>query len=720
MYEKRVKVFIAISLLLLGVGALRLMQMQLLADASVRDEITALKEQWGWSKQLKTLRGQILDRNGKVLATDTPEFQIAIDYQLTQFGDRRVIEAKRILAQENGTIRSLVDLLNEEDARLDDIRRITGDCTKFGATVEEIAAKINQMNNEIWNLRTFLAWLRNEPDPNIIAEYASRIDSIPLSIAKADFARRYPDPNERLKKIIRVDDIRDMYERRPLLELKTEDDIFAAQLEFMDINDVDIVPKGQREYPYGSVASQTIGWVGGATQDRDKALFEDDPLASYLEGEICGRRPGVEYVCEPILRGRRGERVYDIDRELIRQTETEFGRDVQLTLDIELQQQIEEHLTDPAQNANADANMAAVVIEVRSGDILALVSLPTFNCNRARYDYSDLLADRNQPLLNRAVAKHYLPGSSVKPIILIAAMETGVATPDRVISCPAAQAPRGWPNCWIWRESKAGHDWQWENSARNAIKGSCNVYFSHLANEVEPADLQRWLFTFGYGHPLPLACPLTEPNDPRQRQLRQVPGQIASKYVPPSAHIESLADLPPLQKRDRPLFGIGHGNLWATPLQVANSFATLARGGRAKPPRLFLKPESLAGVQAREPVDLHISDLTLQTVYDGMSAVVNEPGGTAYKEFNPRELALQGVKVLGKTGSTERPYDAWFAGFAEDQGGAKIAFAIIVEGGEHGSRDAAPLARDIVQLCVERGYVGSAVAMAPQPGEARN
>jgi len=720
MYEKRIRVFIAASLLLLGIGALRLVQMQLLADSSLRDEITALKQQGGRSKQFKTLRGQVLDRNGNVLATDTPRFQIAIDYQLTQFSDRRVINAKRILVEGNANPSDEYELYEEVLSRQEDIDRIILDCTKFGVTKEEILARIERMNDKIWNLRTFLAWYRSGPDPNLVAKYDGRINSIPLSEARADLQKRFPDPNQRRKLIIDVDDVRDMYEQQPLLELKTKDDIFAAQIEFMDINDVNIVPKGQREYPYGSVAAQTIGWVGGATQDRDKVLFKNDPLASYLEGEICGRRPGVEYVCEPILRGRRGELVQDIDGQLVRRTETEFGHDVQLTLDIELQRRIEEYLADPAQNANADANMAAVVIEIRSGDILALVSLPTFNCNRARYDYGKLVADPNHPLLNRAIAKHYLPGSAVKPIILIAGMETGVTTPDRIIHCRAEDAPRGWPNCHIWKQSHAGHDWQWENNARNAIKGSCNIYFSHVANDVEPNDLQRWLFSFGYGHRLPLASPLPDPNAALQRRLRQVPGQISSTFVAERTRIESLEDLPPLLKRDRPLFGIGHGNFWATPLQVANSFATLARGGLSTPPRLFLKPTVLAPEEVREPVDLQISNLTLQTLYDGMDAVVNEPGGTAYKEFRTSDLAQQGVKVLGKTGSTERPYNACFAGFAEDHEGAKVAVAIVVEGGAHGSSDAAPLARGIIDLCVEMGYVGAATSASPLPSNPSN
>ena len=95
-----------------------------------------------------------------------------------------------------------------------------------------------------------------------------------------------------------------------------------------------------------------------------------------------------------------------------------------------------------------------------------------------------------------------------------------------------------------------------------------------------------------------------------------------------------------------------------------------------------------------------------------MYAVVNEHGGTAYNAFAGSGLTQHGVKVYGKTGSTERPYHAWFAGFAEDREGAKIALAVVVEGGQHGGGDAGPLAREILQLCVEAGYLGDATTAA--------
>jgi cell division protein FtsI/penicillin-binding protein 2 len=151
------------------------------------------------------------------------------------------------------------------------------------------------------------------------------------------------------------------------VELKTGDDVSTAQLTFTELDDVDIVPTGRRYYPYRSAAAQTLGWVGQATQPRDVQVFADDPLASYLKGEVCGREDGVEYVCESILRGRRGEAVYDIDGQLIRESETEFGRDVQLTLDIKLQKQIEQRLIDPKVNPDyCKAPMGAVVASIRS------------------------------------------------------------------------------------------------------------------------------------------------------------------------------------------------------------------------------------------------------------------------------------------------------------------------------------------------------------------
>jgi len=709
MYEKRIKIFVILSAALLSLCLFRLTQMQLFPDSSLQIDIAELKR--GISRQLNTVRGKILDRNGKIIAADIPRFWLNINYELTCSMDERVRQAKKLRADRQHTQYAI----HNTGYEFEDLQRLINKCTHFGLERTDIETKISEINNQVWNLRRHLVWKRNFPDK--------------------DFDQAVPDANERLLLIAGVD-IAEIHKSFPLLELKTDDDIFTAQMEFMDTDAVEILPKNQRFYPYGSVAAQTIGWVGPATQQQDKKLFEDDRLTSYLEGEVCGREDGVEYVCETILRGRRGEEVYDIDQKLISQTETRFGKNMQLTIDIELQKKIENYLTDSAANPNYKAPVAAVVIDVATGDILALVSLPIFDLNRARFDYTTLANDPNKPLLNRAINKQYPPGSVVKPLILIAGLESGNITADEIISCPARKAPAGWPSCWLFNKYPwTGHDDMWQNYARNAIKGSCNIYFSRLADRIDPSVLQQWLFKFGYAHNSSLVARdslLVRVGD-RARDFRQAQGIISS--TSPKGEILRFEQIPPLEKAERRFFGIGQGNLRVTPLQVANAMAAIARSGVYKSPRLFIAldnpsderrlsavastlrskataEDGLAKTEASNienpasSINLNISAETLAVVYDGMSAVVNEQGGTAYREFSHSGFAEQGVTVFGKTGSTEKPDHAWFAGFAKDDADRRLAIAVVVEGGQHGSADAAPLARDIIQFCIDAGYIG--------------
>ncbi len=695
MYNKRIKIFVIFSVLLLLVCLLRLTQMQLLPDSSLQDDIAELKRQRGLFRQLKTLRGRILDRKGRILAVDELRFQLCINYGLSSFLDEHVRQAKLLRttrqAQRAGANLTLSDVRKELKAKLEDLQQIIEKCTYFGLERADIENKIKTINDDIWNLREHLAWKRNCPNQ--------------------DFAQAVPDANGRLLLTAQVD-IAEMHKSWPLLELKTDDDIFAAQLEFMDVDGIQILPTAQRFYPFGSVAAQTIGWVG-SPQEVDRRLFAEDKLSSYLSGEVCGREDGVEYVCEAILRGRRGEVVYDIDRQLISRTETQFGKDISLTLDIELQKKIEDYLANCNLNANCKKPTAAVVIDVTTSDILALVSMPAFNLNRIRYDYDMIALDPNEPLRNRAINKQYPPGSVVKPLILIAGLESGKITPDEIISCPAKPAPKGWPSCWLYNKYPwMGHNDKWRNSARNAIKGSCNIYFSRLADRIDPSVLQQWLFKFGYGRQTPLGPPTRSSNhDSRftiheSRNLRQVQGIISSSI--PKGTILDFEQVLPLKGSERRYFGMGQGNLRATPLQAANAFATIARGGVLKQPRLFKEISNFEfRISNFQAVRLGISPQTLDIIRDGMSAVVNEPGGTAYKEFAYSGLAGQGITVYGKTGSTEKPDNAWFAGFATDSAGRSIVITLVIEGGQHGSSDAAPLARDIIQFCIEAGYIGS-------------
>jgi penicillin-binding protein 2 len=683
MYDKRIKIFVILIVALLLVCVLRLAQMQLLSGSFYSEEIAKLKLQKSRSLQLKTIRGKILDRRGRILASDEPRFRLCISYSLGSLLDERVRPTE-----------GAQDLKD----KLEDLQQIIEKCAQFkGAEPSEIRKQIRQLNDFIWNRRVFQAWRTSFPNSEALQNY-NDVTSIPLSEAISDFERGEPSGIRRLELVNKVD-IAEMHRSWPLLELETDDDIFTAQLEFIDISHVEILPRAHRVYPYGSVAAQTIGWVGLPQKD-DKELFANDVLSSYLDDEVCGREDGVEYVCETILRGRRGEVIYDIDRKMISRTPTHFGKDVSLTLDIELQQRIEKYLADCRLNPNCRAPIAVVVIEVATGDILALVSTPVFDLNRARYDYPDFARDPNEPLRNRAVNKQYPPGSVVKPLILVAGLESGKITQDEIISCPAQKAPKDWPSCWLYNRYGSGHDYRWENHARNAIKGSCNIYFSRLADRVEPLVLQQWLFKFGYGREIALARQGAGKSE-HSRDFRQAAGIISTR-TPPRNAVFGFEKFP-IERWERRFLGIGQGNLRVTPLQVANAMAAIARAGVYKPPRLFGGEPNDSEYDLAE---IDVSAGTLALIRDGMSAVVNEPGGTAYKEFAPSGLADQGVNVYGKTGSTENPDHAWFAGFADDDAGGSISLAVVVEGGEHGSQDAAPIARDVIQFCIEAAYIG--------------
>jgi len=712
MYDKRIKIFVILSAVLLLVCLLRLTQMQLLPSSSVQSDIEELKRQRGQSRQLKTVRGKILDRTGKkVLATDEPHFQLCINYKITCFMDDRVGQGRLLRAADKEDADAVAEAQKEMDVGLADLNQIINKCAQFKAVEpSEIKTEIQKINDFIWNQRTFQAWRRKFPNSEVLQNYDSRI-SIPIYEAIVDFEKKEPDPTERLRLVNKVD-ITEMHRPWPLLELKTDDDIFAAQLEFLNVEGIQILPEARRSYPYGSVAAHTIGWVGPVTlNEEDRGLFEDDKLSSYLSGEICGREDGVEYVCETILRGKRGEEVKDIDGQLTR-TDIQFGKDVTLTLDIELQQRIENYLTTYPHEPNCGPGMAAVVIDVGTGDILALVSMPLFDLNRVRYDYGDLANDPDKPLINRAINERYPPGSVVKPLILIAGLESGAITPEQIIECTAQKAPIGWPSCWVYNRYGTGHDSKWENNnARNAIRGSCNIYFSHLADRIDPLVLQQWLFKFGYGRNI-LFPPDSIAQTELSRNLRQLSGVISNTI--PRGPISSLEQVPPLSESERRWFGIGQGKLLVTPLQVANAMAAIARGGFYKRPRLFLDEPNDS---SSDTIDLGISSQTLAVIYDGMSAVVSETGGTAYSTFGPilTSLIEQDIKVYGKTGSTQAPENAWFAGFVTDSQNNSIAIALVVEGGQHGSSDAAPLARDIIQFCFDAGYVGKAETQSNLP-----
>ncbi len=699
-YNKRVRILTLITGLLMLIPIFRLAQIQLFSSPSYRAEIQRLQR--GTSQQTQTLRGRILDRKGLEIASEKPLLKLYVTYQkITCFADPNVQQAMRLSAQKSNNPGEALAEVNEEIKRgLDRIAYLLALCDEIGFSSAKINDEITSRNQAIWDIRTFQAWRNNCMATALFQKNKDRIGSTYGDLARADFRNFFPDPNERK---LKVSDYRTLEMQRffPLVELRSEESQFLALTRLEGMDGVEVTPQASRDYPYKTVASQLIGWVGPATQERDIKAFENDRLAKYQDGELCGREDGIERVCEPILRGRRGELTYDMDRNLVEhaQQNAVFGQDVRLTLDIDLQQAIETRLMTFDHRPCCTPGKAAVVLDVRNNEILALVSVPVYDLNTARYRYAQLRADKAKPMLNRALNKNYPPGSVAKPLVAIAGLESGTITPRDVIGCPSAPPPKGWPRCWTQKQQGYGHDalWPSQNHARNAIKGSCNIYFSHLAERIELRTLQTWFSRFGYGRTVPLTRPLQFSMDDRfdLRTLNQGAGRI-------------IADA-----GNRKLAGIGQSNMRVTPLQVANSMATLARGGQFLNPTLFQMDTSHSAA-SHAPENLGISQDVLHVVLDGMNAVVSERHGSAYAAFHEvdppfpePDFARYGVQVYGKTGSTENPENAWFSGFARAKSGQVLAIAVVVEGGLSGGTDAAPLARTILGLCVTQGYLGA-------------
>lgn len=666
--------------------------------------------------QLPTVRGNIVDRDGNVLAIDSPAFNLYISYSLTRLMDDRYWKSSiASRTNEDTTAQDAEDEMKEDlAASIAALEKTLEVCSNFDDGDRKLLEeRINKTNDRIWKMREYFAWLWYCPASATKDKFKADRNSVSQTEAVADLEKHYPEEDGRLKLISKVN-LLEMNKSYFLLELRPDSELYEAQRQLKNVMELDgkkiveIVPEAKRKYPYGSAAAQIIGWVGPA-QDADKELFANDDYARYLKNEVSGRS-GVEKVCEVLLRGRRGEVTIDFTGKRMDHKETQFGKDVRLSLDIKLQHQIESFLSDPNQNPNALTGIAAVVLDVARGDVLAMVSVPVFDLNTVRQNYNQLLKEKNKPLWNKAMATHYPPGSTIKPILLTAALDEKLTWPGEVISCPSEMAPTGWPNCPIYLKSHVGHDIRRNegipNTARNAIRYSCNVFFSHLANRFDPKVFQQRLFSFGYGHkilpgPFGTRQSATELEKGMDRFLPESTGYISSTVS--RGIISTVNDLPQLRKTDLKQFGVGQGNFTATVLQVANATAVIARGGIYKDPRLFLND---ADPTQDDQFDLGLSANTLATVRDGMRAVITETYGTGQPAFIDSDLDSRDVKVFGKSGSTQGNPNAWFMCFAEDKAGRAISLALVVEKGESGGEDAAPLVRRILEICNEAGYIG--------------
>ena len=452
----------------------------------------------------------------------------------------------------------------------------------------------------------------------------------------------------------------------------------------------------RRLYTHGPSAAHALGYLSEASPEQVKAGEN-----AYRLGDWMGQK-GIEGSYERLLAGVDGERRVIVDshgREIAEEKRVEArpGENVFLTLDLELQKIAERYF--------ADKVGSAVALDPRTGEILALVSSPSYDPNWftrrvSAQEWAGLLADPHKPLQNRTIQNAFSPGSVFKIFLAYGALAKGLVDPEQRIFCPGHATFYGRTfHCHV----KQGHGWV---NLRDAIKVSCDVYFFNLGRRLGIDGIAEIARSFGFGEPTGVDLPFEKsglvPSEEwalNKRHARWYPSETIS-------------------------VAIGQGPVLVTALQIGRAVSALVRGGQLPTPHLFLasqdpKTGARLRYQAELKAGLPLDPSKLAIVKSGMWAVVNEAGGTAYGSRVP------GLETGGKTGTTQvigrdtviragadrkRFADhAWFAGFAplDDP---QMVVVVFVENGGHGSSAAAPLAK---QLFAQR--FGKALDPPPAP-----
>jgi penicillin-binding protein 2 len=360
------------------------------------------------------------------------------------------------------------------------------------------------------------------------------------------------------------------------------------------------------------------------------------------------------------------------------------GRRVKLTIDYDLQQAAEDAFHALGYEG------AAVILDPRSGEVLALVSLPAYDPNDFaagidRATWNQLNTDRLRPLQNRAIQGRYSPGSTFKAVVAVAALEEGVITPDFTVTCRGGATFFGrFFQCHL----KGGHGTM---DLRHALEKSCNTYFYTIGNMVGVDRINKWATALGLagrtGIDLPNEAESLVPSTAWKKARtgeRWYPGETIS-------------------------VSIGQGQVSVTPLALAAFYAAVGNGGIHYPPRLLMATDDGGGWTPADrpaPLGVRLKPDTIAALHDGLWLVVNGSGtggrariagrDVAGKTGTAQVISLQGGRAAaGRTEMDLRDH-GWFAFFAP-RDNPEIAGVVFAEHGEHGASAAAPVARHVIE-----------------------
>ena len=770
MFERRLKILLGIILGFTLVLILRAGWLQVVRAEEYRQKAADAGKR---VSAIETIRGAIKDFKGRTVAEDGPCIDACVDYRAIDLDPPEsqawLREQATARLKARGMFRGDKDertkLVDGEASRVkDDIRhmwRVLSDVSRLPPeNLDEIRRaiirRVVMRKRYVWYMRYQQAVDRHkkegevtEPSPAwyrwLIDEDAEapRVDSFKVTVSEQTESHvilRAIDNDA----YIRLAKLR---ERCPWLDLK----------------------KGtHRVYPFKEVGAHVVGHMSPVSKED----LEKDPRVKQVAREESRRfnyndligRSGVERLAELILRGKRGQIVRQIGKEgPVDHVAPVPGSEARITIDMELQKRLQTAFlkyaeTDDPNNPGQDLRVqqipvhemhgAAVVIDVPTGQVRALVSHPTYDANQFDELYPKLSRDYvNQPLLNRATQQAVEPGSTVKPVVGLGAITSNVLRWDEGIECTGYLIingrKMGTGRCWV--ASKFGHVLGDAGVAHHPVPSnaphptglltfadglerSCNVFFETAADRMGQAMLRDWYTKFGLGERTEIGIPEAE---------GRIPG-----------------DVPVADARSSTWFSaIGQSQVLATPLQMANVAATVARRG------VWVRPHLLVD-ESRDVTrrDLKLSKEAIDAAVDGMIRVVNGSAGTGtylksddfvvagktgtaqvgkfsvlarddrgkvmrdaagkvirhvYEPSTPRQPNFQMPWYRGSGNSGAELGHAWMIGFAPADN-PKIAFAVLLEYGGSGGRDAAPIAKAILAACGDHGYLPKTTQLAAQ------
>jgi penicillin-binding protein 2 len=485
------------------------------------------------------------------------------------------------------------------------------------------------------------------------------------------------DPAELSAKLAR-------FRSRPRYEpMYLKDELTEADLTFVEAHsgadafpELELIRSQQRLYPQDGVAAHMVGYVG----EINEAELNSPEWAKHNPGDVIGKA-GIERNYNDQLTGRDGERQVRVDnlgheRAELGVKQAEPGRNLELTIDLDLQA--------VAELTMENRRGAVVALDPRTGDVLAMVSRPAFDPNQfvgrvESGEWSRVVNDPDKPLFNRAIQAQLAPGSTFKPIMALAALETGTIDDSFTVNCSGGATFYGrYFKC----HKKGGHG---TVDLHKAIAQSCDVFFYTVGNKLGIDNIAKYAEIAGLGRKTGIDLP--------QEKEGVVP---SSKWKIRTYREKWYAG-------ETISVAIGQGALTVTPLQLAYAIGGLATGG------IWMKPHLVRDNAQAEPARKAEFNLdNVNKVLYGMYAVVNEGGTGAIAR-------LPGIDLCGKTGTAQLASNdakksgkldddytdnAWFVGFAPREA-PEIVVAVLFEAGAHGNL-AAPVVRDVVKAYFDK------------------